>query len=224
QLRRAALTSVAAGLLSLLLAAPAAAHERRTVGDFLLVVGWADEPAYAGFKNAVQVRISEAASNQPVVDLAPQELKVDVSFGGKKTGPVAVEPRFRVGAFGTHGDYQASLIPSRPGPYTFRFVGTIKGQQVDQSFTSSETTFDSPEDPSEVEFPVKDPSRGELGSRIQRMEPRIDAARETGRRGVRLGTAGLVVAVLAVAGVLVSMRRRGAAPPVPAPEAQRSGA
>ena len=45
------------------------------------------------------------------------------------------------------------------GVYTFRFVGTVKGQAIDETFTSSDTTFESPEETTEIEFPVKDPAR-----------------------------------------------------------------
>ena len=35
------------------LAGPAAAHERRKVGAYVMSVGWADEPPYAGVKTGV---------------------------------------------------------------------------------------------------------------------------------------------------------------------------
>ncbi len=39
-------------------AAMAAAHESRDAGDFSYIVGWATEPAYEGFPNAVSIRVS----------------------------------------------------------------------------------------------------------------------------------------------------------------------
>ena len=48
---------VAIGLIAVT-AVMAAAHESRDAGDFSYIVGWATEPAYEGFPNAVSVRIS----------------------------------------------------------------------------------------------------------------------------------------------------------------------
>ena len=48
----------------------------------------------------------------------------------------------------TLGD--ASIIPTRPGDYTFHFIGTISGQKVDDQFTSSDKTFDPANDPASV--------------------------------------------------------------------------
>ena len=59
-------------------AAGVSAHERKTAGPLMLVIGWGDEPAYAGFKNAVEIDVSDAAG--PVVD-AEGRLSVDVAFG-----------------------------------------------------------------------------------------------------------------------------------------------
>lgn len=186
-----------------LMGAPASAHERREVGAYTVVVGWADEPTFTGFKNGVQIVMTDAAE-QPIVDLVPEELKVEVEFGGSKTGPLPVEPRFRVGAFGRPGDYQAPLIPTRPGTYTFHFTGSIKGQPVNESFTSSKDTFNSPREPSEVEFPVKDPSRAQLGARALRVDQRASGARSA-------ATAALVAAAAAIlmagAGLVMAARK-----------------
>jgi hypothetical protein len=138
------------------------------------VVGFGDEPAYAGLKNSVQLFLSFAGGGQPVVDLGPT-LKVQVSFGDKDMPQLTMEPNFEVGEFGTPGDYEAYFFPTRPGPYTFHFTGSIKGQQIDEKFTSSESTFSSVQDPAQVEFPVQDPTTGQLSERLERELPRIEA-------------------------------------------------
>lgn len=84
-------------------AGPAAAHERRTVGAFAFVVGWGDEPSYTGFKNRVQVTVTEATSTTPVTDLT-DSLAVEVIKGADKTR-VPLVANFGVGAFGTPGDH-----------------------------------------------------------------------------------------------------------------------
>jgi len=197
-------------------ATPAVAHERRALGEFQVVVGWGDEPAYTGFKNSVQVTLSEADSGSPVTDLG-DTLKVEVSKGSDAT-TLPVEPNFRVGGFGTPGDYRAWLTPTRPGTYTFRLVGTVRGQTVDASFTSSETTFNEVEDVATIQFPAKDPSPGQLATRIEREIPRavdaglrqaddrVDDARTLAMVAVVVGALGLVTGAGAVVAVGRSRR------------------
>lgn len=71
------------------MARPAMAHERRTVGAYTTVVGWAEEPAFAGFPNAAQIVISDGAGN-PVVDLGPGDLQLEVTYEDQKTEPLLV--------------------------------------------------------------------------------------------------------------------------------------
>lgn len=191
------------------------AHEHRSVGAYDLAVGWADEPTFVGFKNAVQVLLKDA-SGKPITDLG-DTLKVEVISGKAKMGPVPLERAFGR-TFGTPGDYRAPIIPTRPGTYTFHFTGTIKDQPVDLSLTSSEKTFDSVSDAAEIEFPIKDPSRAELAERLERLGPRVDTTMQTAGEAK---TAAGQDRVLAIGGVLLgvigigvgsaAVRRRGAA-------------
>jgi hypothetical protein len=204
-----ALTTV----LAVATATPASAHERRTVGAYQFVVGWGDEPAYSTFKNSVQLTLSEANGGPPVTDLG-DSLKVELTKGSDKA-TVPLEANFRVGAFGTPGDYRAWVTPTRPGAYTFRFTGTIRGQAVDESFTSSKTTFNDIEDVTSIEFPAKDPSTGQLATRLDREVPRLDkradAANKDADGARRLATFGIGVGAVAVVilGVALSLGARG---------------
>ncbi|HYM90098.1 MAG TPA: hypothetical protein VEW91_00515, partial [bacterium] len=198
---------------------PGDAHERRTVGKFVMGVGWADEPAYAGFKNGVQLLLRDA-SDKPVTDL-PEDLKVEVIFGTQKFGPLALEAAFGK-RFGTPGDFRAPLVPTRPGNYTLHFMGSLDGQRIDESFTSSDKTFDPVVEASGIEFPAKDPSAGELGGLLERLSARVEsvqasardaaaaarAARTLGAIGIAAGIAGLIVA-------LRLSRRRASGPSAP---------
>lgn len=205
-------TVAIAGLVAcvtLLLALPGlvAAHEHRTVGHYEMTVGWMDEPTYAGFKNAVQLLLHDA-SGKVVNDLG-DTLKVEVIFGGQKTGPLSLDPAFDLEEhLGTPGEYQAAVIPTRPGNYTFHFIGSIKGQKVDQSFTTSEKTFDPVKNASEIEFPAKDPSRADLAIRLERLSPRVDVAEQSVAQVRTLAIAGIVLGAL---GLMVGLaaRRRG---------------
>lgn len=135
--------------LSLLPLSGASAHEEREVDGHTIVVGWLDEPAYAGFKNAVQFIVSHG--DEPVENA---ELQVEVTYGdstdGKTTDPMPLEA-----AWDAPGEYHAYLIPTEPGTYTFRVFGTLEeGEEFDESFTSGEDTFSNIEDPADIEFPT----------------------------------------------------------------------
>jgi hypothetical protein len=206
-----------AAVIPALLATPALAHEERTIGKYDVEVGFGDEPVYAGQQNSVVMFVHEA-NGGPVVDLGPT-LEVEVKFGNLTMPAMTMEPNFELGGEGTPGDYRAFFIPTRPGDYTFHFTGSIKGQKVDESFTSSPTTFNSVEDAAKVEFPAKDPSTGQLADRLTREIPRIQraAAVATQRASDKAGSAktlGLIGIIAGAVGVamgaaaLVSTRRR----------------
>jgi hypothetical protein len=204
----------------LLGAAPALAHEGRRLGDLEMEVGWGTEPAYSGEVNSVQILLIH--DGRPVVDLG-DTLDVEVTFGDQ-TQTFSLEPFFEEGEFGTPGDYRAWLIPTTPGQYSFRFTGTIDGEDVDETFTSGPKTFDDVQNPQSVEFPVQQPSTGELAERIDRVEPRLasaiidvqadvqttsedaSSAKTIGLIGLVVGAIGLVVAIVA----LVASRRKRA--------------
>ncbi|HEU4398605.1 MAG TPA: hypothetical protein VFU54_12330 [Actinomycetota bacterium] len=207
-----------AGLLLLpLLAAPAAAHEDRKVGSYDFVVGFGNEPAYAGVPNSVQLILS--SGGKPVTDLK-DTLKVAVTTGDAEAREMAMRPNFLVGVYGEPGDYRADFIPTAAGKYTFHFTGTIKGRKIDQSFTSSPTGFDEAQDPAQVQYPVPDPSGTQVAGRLDRETARLNAAvaaerdqaRDDAAGARRLATVALVVGALgllaAVAVGGMALRRR----------------
>jgi hypothetical protein len=208
--KRIASIAAAVGLAGMLVtftsAGPASAHEERKIGKYHVEVGFGDEPAYTGEKNSVQMLLNDA-NDKPVVDLG-DTLKVDVTQAGSTDDTqklsMTMGPNFEVGGDGTPGDYRAWFIPTAPGPYTFHFTGSIKGQAVDEKFTSSPTTFDEVQDPTQVEFPAKDPTTGQLSARVDRENQRLNQALADARRQARdeAGTARLIAIVGVVVGVL----------------------
>ncbi|MDE2920083.1 MAG: hypothetical protein OXR64_09570 [Chloroflexota bacterium] len=115
---------------------------------------------------------------------------------------------------GERGGYVAPFIPTVPGPYRFRFVGTIDGLPVDETFTSGPGTFDDVRSATEAQFPRPVPSAREIAGVAT-------AAQQQARDASEDATAALTVAVigLAVGGVglmtgvglaLYAFRRRGA--------------
>ena len=213
-------------LLLSLTAAPASAHERREAERYQLTVGFGDEPAYAGVRNSVQVLVADG-HGEPVTDLGDR-LRVEVSAGGQRL-ELPLEPNFEVGESGVPGDYRAFFIPTEPGRYSFHVHGSIRGQRVDQRFTSSEKTFPGVEDPAKVSLPSRHPTNAQLAQRLDRVTPRLAASvqgalaqsravEQRARREVRqarllavagigLGLAGLVLGALAAATVRRDHRR-----------------
>jgi hypothetical protein len=169
---------VAVGIVACLVSAtPAFAHEVRPVGADELTVGWAHEPTYAGIQNAVQLFVKDAKGH-PIDDLGdPPTLKIEISSGTQTSDPLELAPSFDADTgLGTHGEFDAAVIPTAPGDYTFHFTGTINGQKIDEKFTSSDKTFDTVKEPTEVEFPAKPPSVGQLATNLDRLNPRVDSA------------------------------------------------
>ena len=209
-----------AALLIPLFAGPASAHEEKTVGRYHFVVGFGDEPAYAGEKNSVQLILADA-NDKPVTDLT-DTLKVAVTTGSSEPLELSMEPFFEVGEFGTPGDYRAFFIPTAPGSYSFHFTGTIKGQKVDQTFKSGPQSFSDIEDPAQVQYPIKQPTGGQLATRADRETARVDAALTAERDQAKsdaasartLAIIGLVVGILGLVagGVALARGRRPAAP------------
>ena len=170
---RLALTGGLLLTMLVLLAGPAGAHEGRHVGDLEMVVGFGEEPAFAGQPNSVELLLFHHGG-EPIIDLG-DTLSVTVGFGDQSTD-LSVEPFFEIGEFGTPGDYRAWFIPTRAGQYSFHFVGTIQATKIDETFTSGPKTFDDVVNPADSEFPVKDPTNGELAERIDREIPRLESS------------------------------------------------
>jgi hypothetical protein len=228
RLLAAMVATTLAGLLIPLLASPASAHQAKTVGKYHFVVGFGDEPAYAGEKNSVQLILADA-KDQPVTELT-DTLKVAVTSGNAEPLQLAMEPFFEVGEFGTPGDYRAFFIPTAPGTYSFHFTGAIKGQKIDQTFKSGPDSFSDIEDPAQVQYPVKQPTGGQLATRADRETARInvalaaerDQANSDAASARTLATLGLVVGVLGLVagGVALARGRKPAAPAAPARDSE----
>ena len=158
---------------SVLLAAPASAHEARTVNGYHWLVGFGNEPTFAGFQNFVVLFLNDP-SGAPVLNIG-DKLHVTVETGSASR-KFALEPSFDPDSgLGTKGEFDAFFIPTTPGPYTFHFTGNLGGP-VDQSFTSGPATFATVEDPSSIQFPVTVPSNLELSQKIDQEVPRLTAS------------------------------------------------
>jgi hypothetical protein len=166
----------AAFLLALVVSSTASAHVVKQFGTYSVAMGWLREPTYVGVQNSVQVIVKDAAG-KPVDDLQPGDLQVVVSTAGQQTAALPLQPSFDPDTgLGTPGEYTASLIPTQVGDYTFHLTGSIHGQAVDETATSSDQTFNSVTAGTEVQFPVKLPALGDLSTLIQRVDGRVTTA------------------------------------------------
>lgn len=172
------------------------AHERRAVGEYSLVVGWLNEPALVNQPNSLDLRVSKTADSSPVEALNTT-LKFEVTANGQTT-EVPITGRFNV-----PGAYNAYLMPTYVGEYTFRIYGTIEGNSIDEKFTSGPNTFSSIEEPNS--FPeIADSTDDQTSSfeeRIVALENDSggsDSGTLFGIIGIVAGAAGLLVGGLAL--------------------------
>ncbi len=152
----------AAGSIALslgLLVAPAMveAHETRTIADgrYQIVVGFMNEPVFAGDKSGLEFWVSEVSTATPAggesegtpVEGLEETLQAEVIFGDQ-TMDLPLEA-----TWDEPGGYGSVFFPMEPGDYTFRIFGTVGDAEIDESFTSGPETFSMVADPAPLQFP-----------------------------------------------------------------------
>lgn len=145
---------------------PASAHEGREVGEYVIEVGWRVEPAFAGQINGPEIHIEHHETAEPI-EGAEETLQVEVLFGGRSVIlNLEIDPE-------APGHYTATLIPTRPGDYTFRVFGTLGETQIDESFSSADGQIATIEPLSDIQFPDTLMPGYDLEARITELEARI---------------------------------------------------
>ena len=207
----------------------ALAHEGREVGDYNINIGWINEPAYEGFINGVELRVtrvmeggddhhgdSTAVADDHHGDSAAVKglentLQVEVTYvptGASRVVNLSAdvyEP----------GRYTADLLPTTPGVYQFRVFGAIEGMQIDETFASKGGGggFDDIRPLASLQFPDELPSNRELESAVRGAISTAEEARDAAEEGpgvlpivaLALGLSG---AVLGIVGLVVGLRRK----------------
>jgi hypothetical protein len=228
RLLRVAVALGAAVVLAALVAAPASAHAEKQAGDYTFVVGFGDEPAYAGAPNSLQVIISR--DGRPATDLAGRldTLKAHLYYGGKvdpnaEMVELPLEPHFGEG-WGTPGDYRSFFVPTQAGGYTVHLNGRLGAQKINLAVPSGPETFGDVNDPAKAAFPpVKDPTTAQLAERLDRQAARMTgtmaaaaaaqrAAKETADQASLLALGGLIVGAVGLIVAGLAWGRRTAAP------------
>ena len=100
------------------------AHETVTIGDYELEIGWVDEPAVAGQKNAILVNVLNTSTGQPVEDVSA--LTVTILYGGQEK-ELTLQPLGE----DTPGQFMAPILPTIPGQYTILLGGQLGDTAVD---------------------------------------------------------------------------------------------
>jgi hypothetical protein len=226
-------------LLAALVAAPASAHAEKKAGAYSFVVGFGDEPAYAGQPNSMQVIISR--DGKPATDLAGQldglmghayyGTKADLKLENKM---MPLEPHFGDG-WGTPGDYRSFFVPTQAGAYTFVLKGKLGAQKINLAIPSGPDTFGDVNDPAKSAFPaVKDPTTAQLAQRLDREATRLNgtvaaataaqqAAEDTAEQARLLAVGGLIVGAVGLIVAALAWGRR-TAPPAARPDVALTGA
>jgi hypothetical protein len=171
--------------LALLTALPAQAHEHVCIKgstatplteegakcgadqDLEFIVGWRSEPAVTGQLNGLDLGVRYPGNQTPVEDLA-STLTAQYEYGGQVKQLVLDDQ------FGKPGWYTDSIIPTKEGTYTVRIGGAAVGHAI--SFTVDPEAVDPAGD---LQFPVKDPSPGELQDQITALQQKVASLQPT---------------------------------------------
>lgn len=224
--------------------AVALAHGDEEVGDYKLVVGFFNEPAYEGGVNAASVRVTRAGDSEHMsgemsgstgmsgmsgmshsddavgVEGLDRTLQVEVTYVPTSTS----KTMDLIAVYGDPGHYVAYFIPTAPGHYRFRLIGTIEGNEIDETFESMAGggDFDDVRSQIGLHFPEPRPSLRELESAVRgaqdmAQQAQIAAVAEDSDSdaGALLGIIGIVVGAagvaIAAAALVVATRARNSA-------------
>jgi hypothetical protein len=208
-----------AAVAALVLAAPASAlgHTVQHAGSYTLEIGWKTEPTYVAAPNAVSVTITDA-SGKPVTDLGADDLHVIVSTANQPSPELSFEPGFDPEEMdGPLGEYDAAIVPTAPGDYSFHITGTVHGTKVDITVASGDETFNAVVESTNLQFPVKLPSMAEVATHLDRIDARVQSvdaataaaneARAAADRALLIGSGlGAIGIVIGLAGLLMARR------------------
>ena len=185
---------VAATLLTFGLASSVLAHEERKVGAYDMEVGFIAEPVYVGERSGLEIHVTK---DDKAVEGLETTLKAQVVFGTQQRD-LTLAAREE-----DPGWYESVFIPTAAGKYTFHLTGTIEGQTVDESFTSSPTGFNEVQEAATGQFPNVLPTTTEIGADARKG---ADAAGQL-PLAIGLGAAGAVLGLVALAVSLAGRRR-----------------
>lgn len=120
-----AIVSLSAPLSGLVLQ-PASAHITKAFGNYLVEVGWLEEPPLTGQINhviVVVVKGSHLDTGKPVIN-ALANLQLSIKYGN------AVKQLDFLPSTTTNGEYDATVTPTKTGQYSLVMNGKVEDQDV----------------------------------------------------------------------------------------------
>jgi hypothetical protein len=101
----------------------ALAHTGIKAGNYEIEVGWQDEPAVVGQRNAIVVNLADSTADDKLVDTS--KLVVNIVYGGQNK-TLTLQPLSE----DSKNQYIAPIIPAVPGEYTVQLRGKIGDTEV----------------------------------------------------------------------------------------------
>jgi hypothetical protein len=182
-----------------LMTSPASGHERREVGPYHFIVGFLVEPAFEGLKNGVDLRVLEAATEAPLEGLQ-DTLQVEVTHV-----PSAASKTLQLRTiYRDPGHYTADLIPTAPGQYRFRFLGSIKELAIQETFDSKSGggQFDDIASSVDLQFPERLPEIREIANAVRGTQ---QSAQQAQHIALKVQESGASTRYLALVGVALGV-------------------
>jgi hypothetical protein len=158
----------------------ALAHTRVEIGPYAVVVGWLEEPAIVGERNAFTIEVSE--DDAPVEGLAAT-LNVEVVYAGRTF-------RTDLNTTPTPGHYTAEIFPTIRGQYSVRLFGMINDLAVDEVIEPEEV-FPA----ARIQFPEAQPDSFALQAEVVDLEAELQTARTLVFVSLGVGLLGVALAV-----------------------------
>lgn len=174
--------------VAMLVTITARAHGSTQAGDYLLVIGFHNEPAYQGEPNGLDLFVTNTRTDERVNGLE-ETLRVEIIHGAAQQ-ELPLEAQF-----GQDGAYTAHVLPTEAGDYTWHIWGEIEGTPVDVSMTSSPDTFGGVEPKSVIAFPNAEPALHDLQGQA--------------RLALTLGILGAVLGLTGIVAGFAALRRAG---------------
>jgi len=200
---------------------PASAHLTKVYGNYLVTVGWANEPVYNGLMNAPLVIVKKGSGDtaKPVIN-ALANMQISIKYGSV-TKQLDFVPDSTV-----DGQYVSPLVPTRVGSYSLIMKGTIENQSID-----TEIALDDVASIDTLNFPPSTSSDnsanlGQVGTILDQLTNDIEEAKKNSdaasqsllnaaksfqdvkdstdrlylisMTGIGIGIAGVVIAVIAI--------------------------
>ena len=198
----------------------ASAHKTTVFGNYLVTVGWQNEPTYAGLLNSPIVEVKKGSGDNatPVIN-ALANMQISIKYGSV-TKQLDFVPDNTV-----DGQYVSPFIPTKAGTYSLVMKGTVEDQSIDTEIqlddVASADTLNFPPSSSadtsnmgqistiinQLTSDIEDAKSSansaaqsvtNVGKSFQEVKDTTDRLYVISMAGIGIGIAGIVIAVFAI--------------------------